>query len=101
MSDGFQVVPGELTTHADSVNGFGDQLSAAGDKGRGVDLGIGTYGIIGQAFSGGVRSNIAETGGSIDEMGTALKDAATGLRESAKAYQQMDQDNAKLFQGGS
>jgi uncharacterized protein YukE len=100
MSDGFQVVPGELNTHADSVNGFGDQLTAAGDKGRGVDLGIGTYGIIGQAFSGGVRSNISQTGGSINEMGTALKDAATGVRECAKAYQQVDQDNSKLF-GGS
>jgi uncharacterized protein YukE len=101
MSDGFEVVTEDLTRHAGTVEGLGGQLESAGNKGKGVDLGVQTYGIIGQAFSMGVRSNISETGDAITEMATALKDTAEGIRACAEEYDQVEQANSTIFSGGS
>ncbi|OLF14511.1 hypothetical protein BLA60_02245 [Actinophytocola xinjiangensis] len=92
------MVPADVTGHAGSVDGFGTALSAAGAKGAGVDLGIETYGIIGQVFSGSARVQIAMTGNSISEMASSLPDIADALRDCADSTTQTDDEHASLFE---
>jgi uncharacterized protein YukE len=93
----FEMVPADVTSHAGSVEGLGGQLKAAGDSGAGVDLGIETYGIIGQAFSVQVRASMAEVGNSISELASALPAIADALRDCADSTTETDDYHAGLF----
>jgi uncharacterized protein YukE len=99
MSDGYQVNIDTLDTHATIVDGLGTRVRAAGEKGAGADLGIETYGIIGQMFNGQVSESIAQTGRAVAEISTALGHTADGLRESAENYYMVEQDNVRIFRG--
>jgi hypothetical protein len=97
MSD-FEITPGDVISHAGSVEGFGSALTAAGTQGANVDLGIETYGIIGQVFSVHARMSISEMGGSISELASALPDVADALRDCADSTKETDDDHASLFE---
>ncbi|GAB3435057.1 type VII secretion target [Actinophytocola sediminis] len=97
MSD-FAMVPDDVLTHAGSVAGFGTSLAATGRTGADVDLGIETYGIIGQAFSVHARLSISEMGGSISELASALPEIADALRDSADSTKDTDDEHARLFE---
>lgn len=104
MSDGFKVEPADLTQHAGEMDRLGNQLGKAGEKGAGIDLGVETYGIIGQAFSTGVRQELAETGNAIDELSDAFSGISDALRECADTYARIDDEIAQIFDkllGGS
>ncbi|MFD5827350.1 type VII secretion target [Lentzea sp. NPDC060358] len=96
MSD-FTMVPADVTSHAGTVQSMGTELTRAAGRGQGVDLGVDTYGIIGQAFSVPVRIHIAAIANSINELAAALPDVADALRDCADVTQQTDEEHAKLF----
>ncbi|WP_191305670.1 type VII secretion target [Lentzea cavernae] len=89
--------PADVTSHAGAVQSFGTELTRAAGRGESVDLGIETYGIIGQVFSLPVRAHIAAIASSINELANALPDVADALRDCADATKQTDDDHAKLF----
>jgi len=93
----FEMVPDDVTTHAGNVDGLAGDLKQAGRNGGGVDLGIETYGIIGQAFSLHARASIASVGDSISELATALPDIADALRDCADTTRETDEHHAGLF----
>ncbi|MFD2396413.1 WXG100 family type VII secretion target [Prauserella oleivorans] len=74
MGDGFTSTPEDLATHSATVKALGDRLAKAADTGRGVELGGETYGIIGQAFAGDAKEQIAQTAEAISEMAAGLTD---------------------------
>lgn len=92
MSEGFKSSPEDLRTHSATVIRVGEDLSAAGDKGASVDLGIETYGIIGQAFSGNAKEQITQTANAIKDMGSGLTTFGEGVQAAGDAYQQADDD---------
>ncbi|AXB47775.1 type VII secretion target [Amycolatopsis albispora] len=95
---GFKAKPDELVTHAGTVLKLGERLNQAGTKGGGVDLGIETYGIIGQAFSGDVREQIAETAAALNELGEGLTDFSEGIKEAGGAYERFEKEVQELLE---
>ena len=93
----FEMVPADVHSHAGSVDGLAGDLTAAGEQGANVDLGIETYGIIGQAFSGHARMSMADVGNSISELASALPEIAAALRDCADATAENDEFHAGLF----
>ncbi|MCT2581546.1 ESX-1 secretion-associated protein [Actinophytocola gossypii] len=93
----FEMVPDDVTSHAGNVDGLAGELTKAGQKGGGVDLGVETYGIIGQAFSLHARASIASVGCSISELATALPEIADALRDCADTTRETDEHHAGLF----
>jgi uncharacterized protein YukE len=93
----FEMVPEDVISHAGAVDGLAGDLRAAGDQGGGVDLGVETYGIIGQAFSVHARLSIADMGRSIAEMASALPEIAAALRDTADSTRETDGQHADLF----
>ncbi len=93
----FEMVPEDVVSHAGAVEGIAGDLRAAGERGGGVDLGIETYGIIGQAFSVHARLSIADMGRSIGELASALPEIADALRDCADSTRETDQHHASLF----
>ena len=93
----FQMVPEDVVSHAGAVDGLSGDLRAAGELGGDVDLGVETYGIIGQAFSVHARLSIADMGKAIDEMASALPDIADALRDCADSTRETDSRHADLF----
>jgi len=91
------MVPADVVSHAGNVQSMGMELTRAAGRGQSVDLGIDTYGIIGQVFSVPVRIHIAAIANSINELANALPDVADALRDCADATQQTDDEHAKLF----
>jgi len=94
---GFESTPDDLATHSATVNRLGDRLTKHGEAGGNVDLGIETYGIIGQAFSGGARDQISQTSEAIKEMGKGLSDFGEGVKAAGLHYQQVEQEIQELL----
>lgn len=90
MGKGFESTPEDLATHSATVDRLGDRLSKVGDTGSNVELGMETYGIIGQLFSSGAREEIAQTAEAIKEMGTGLSDFGEGVKAAGDSYQQVE-----------
>lgn len=93
----FEMVPEDVISHAGNVDGLASEVKAAGELGGNVDLGIETYGIIGQAFSVHARLSIADMGKSIAEMASALPEIADALRDCADSTRETDDHHASLF----
>ena len=91
------MVPEDVTTHAGDVDGLAGELTKAGEQGANVDLGIETYGIIGQAFSVHARMSITDVGNSISELASALPEIAIALRDCADSTKENDDYHATLF----
>lgn len=98
MGKGFESTPEDLATHSATVDRLGDRLTEVGQTGAGVDLGIETYGIIGQAFSGGAREQIAQTAEAIKEMGTGLSDFGEGVKAAGEHYQLVEDEIRELLE---
>jgi hypothetical protein len=94
---GFEIVPEDVINHAGNVEQLGTRLTSAGQAGGSVDLGIETYGIIGQAFSLGVRNEIGQTAAAITEAASAFPEIADALRDCAHIVRETDAENSNLF----
>ncbi|ANZ34730.1 hypothetical protein BBK82_00185 [Lentzea guizhouensis] len=94
---GFGLVPEELRAHAARLDGIRDRLSTALDAARTVSLPTDAYGQICQFFPPMVDP-VEQMG--MDAIGaavTAVEETATGVRETAKAYDAVDESNRSAF----
>lgn len=98
MGDGYTVEPDDLTTHASTVSGLGERLGKAGDTGSGVDLGIDTYGIIGQFFSVSAREQISGTADSIKEVAASLSGLSQAVKSCAEVYELLEDGAAADYE---
>ncbi|MFC4001413.1 type VII secretion target [Prauserella oleivorans] len=97
MGDGFTSTPEDLATHSATVKALGDRLAKAADTGRGVELGGETYGIIGQAFAGDAKEQIAQTAEAISEMAAGLTDFGEGVAAAGRNYQKVEDEIKELL----
>ncbi|MFF5991551.1 hypothetical protein [Prauserella flavalba] len=97
MGNGFESTPEDLATHSATVDRLGDRLTQIGTTGADVDLGMETYGIIGQVFSLGARAEIQQTSDAIKEMGTGLSDFGEGVKAAGEQYQLIEQEIQELL----
>lgn len=98
MGDGHKVDTEDLVAYAREVENLSQRLQKASSKGSGVDIGIGTFGIIGQFFSEGVRADIAGTAESISDLASGLSSVSEAVKTCADAYDRMESDAAKDFE---
>lgn len=87
---GYAVVEGELRTFANSLRSTADKLSASANAVRGVSYGVTTWGIVGQLFSIGARKATGEAAEKLDKGAASVRDAATGVDNSAQTYADTD-----------
>lgn len=98
MGDGYKVEPADLTTHAGTVSRLGEQLGKAADTGGGVDLGVDTYGIIGQFFSVSAREQISGTADSIREVAASLASLSQAVTSCAEVYELLEDGAAADYE---
>jgi hypothetical protein len=90
-ADGYEVAEGELRTFANALRTTADSITASANAVRGVSYGVTTWGIVGQLFAIGARKATDEAAGKLDKGAASVRDAATGVDNSAQAYN--DNDN--------
>lgn len=89
--DQLDVVLAALHTHAGHLRGASDTLAAAADRGAAADLGLETYGIIGQLFSLEARAHLAAVAGVIRGEATGLDALADGVVAASDAFEQVEE----------
>lgn len=94
---GFGLVPEELRAHAARLDGIRDRLSTALDAARTVSLPTGAYGVICQFFPPMVDPVEQMGMDAISEAVTSMESTATEVRETAKAYEAVDDTNRQAF----
>ncbi|KAA9158600.1 hypothetical protein FPZ12_022450 [Amycolatopsis acidicola] len=92
MGEGFHSTPQDLATHSATVSGLGDRLAKASATGGGVDVGGETFGIIGQAFTFGVKGHITETAGAIADLAAGFRDFGDGVKQAGQNYEEIEED---------
>jgi len=98
--EGYAVVEAELRTFAKSLRSTADKVSGSANAVRGVSYSVTTWGIVGQLFSIGARKATGEAGASLDKGAASIRDAATGVDNSAQAYADNDSHIATNGFGG-
>lgn len=99
MPDGYEVLTGELTTHAGKVDALTDRLRTAVAAAGQVTMGDEAFGVICQPFALLLRP-FEELG--VRALGTgadALDDTAGRVRDSAASYDADDTAEANEFRG--
>jgi uncharacterized protein YukE len=99
MPDGYEVLTGELDTHAGRVDGIADRLRAAVDAARTVSMNDGAYGVICQPFA--MLVNPFEQMG-VNALSTAVEtvtEHAATLRQTARTYDTQEAAEAARFGG--
>lgn len=96
MSD-IQVEVSELHTHAKNVDAIADQVDNCAKTAQGIDFGIDTFGVIGQAFAAFIKPNSQQQAASLSSAVDAVRGVSQNLDATADLYEQTDSDNADLF----
>ncbi|MBV8932197.1 MAG: hypothetical protein JOZ47_19990 [Kutzneria sp.] len=96
MSD-IDVEVEQLHTHAKSVEGLAARVDNCANTARGIDFGINTFGIIGQAFAAVIRPFSQARAGDLNSAAEAVRGVSGKLDQTADIYHTTDSDNANLF----
>lgn len=98
--DGYQVEEGELRAFANALRTTADNMTASANAVRGVSYSVTTWGIVGQLFSIAARNATNDAGEKLDKGAGSVRDAATGVDNSAQAYHDNDHFIATAGFGG-
>ncbi|MFI9388598.1 type VII secretion target [Kutzneria sp. NPDC052558] len=98
MSD-IEVEVSELHTHAKNVDAIADQIANCARTAQGIDFGIDTFGIVGQAFAAFIKPNSQQQAANLLSAVDAARGVSKNLDATAELYHQTDSDNADLFGG--
>lgn len=89
--EGFEVVDSELRAFAKALSATADKMAASAAAVRGVSYGPTTWGItlgqIPRAFAQAATDNAA---GKLDQAAARIRDAATGVENTAGLYEDVD-----------
>lgn len=99
-ADGYEVAEGELRTFASALNGTADKMSASAGAVRGVSYNVTTWGVFGQFFSIAARNATNGAAGQLDKGAGSVRDAATGVDDTAQSYVDVDSHFAENVFGG-
>ncbi|CAM4186525.1 type VII secretion target [Kibdelosporangium persicum] len=97
---GYTVVEGELRAFASALRSTADKVSGSANAVRNVSYSVTTWGIVGQLFSISARKATGDAAASLDKGAASIRDAATGVDNSAQAYADNDSHIATNGFGG-
>ncbi|MCP2169352.1 type VII secretion target [Goodfellowiella coeruleoviolacea] len=100
MTDGYELVSGGLEEHGGQLDGLVDRLRQAVDAAKQVSMPTDAYGIVCQPFR--MMLDPVEQFGinALQKAVEAMESTAKGIRDTARTYQDIEDNNAQLFQGG-
>ncbi|MGC7102103.1 type VII secretion target [Amycolatopsis lurida] len=94
---GFEVVPDELTAHADHLDGLGDRLETALAAAKAASMPGDAYGLL-CAFLPPVVNPVGERGvAAVQASGEAMRTTAANVRTAGAAYAVREETTAKPF----
>ena len=96
MSD-IQVEVSELHAHAKNVDSIADQVANCAKTAQGIDFGLDTFGVVGQAFAAFIKPNSQQQAAILNSAVDAVRGVSKNLGATADIYEQTDSDNADLF----
>jgi hypothetical protein len=98
--NGFELISGSLEEHGGQLDGLVDRLRQAVDAAHQVSMPTDAYGIICQPFR--MLLDPVEQYGitALTKAVEAMAATAKGIRDTAKTYQEIEDTNSRLFQGG-
>jgi uncharacterized protein YukE len=86
MADGYEVLAGELETHASKVDGYSERMRTAVDAARQVTMNNEAYGVICQPFAM-LLQPFEELGvRALEQAAETIADTARKVRDSATSY---------------
>jgi len=94
-----EVEVSELHTHAHNVDSIADQIANCAQTAQGIDFGLDTFGVVGQAFAAFIRPNSQQQAANLNSAVEAARGVSKNLDATAEIYKQTDSDNADLFGG--
>lgn len=97
VGDKVQAVISELHQHAKNVANDAEAIKACADTGKQTDFGINTFGIIGQIFSGGARTQAHQVSDNLSKTVQFVQSVSRDLDDTAETYKQTDGGNAEVF----
>ncbi|MCE7009196.1 hypothetical protein LWC34_41240 [Kibdelosporangium philippinense] len=86
----YAVVTDELRTFAKSLRDTAEKVTTSAAAVRGVSYNVTTWGIVGQLFSIGARKATGDASAALEKGAASIRDAATGVDNSAQAYTDND-----------
>lgn len=95
--DQFGIEPQDLRRHATSVSGLADGLSSAAGSLPG-DLGGGALGSFCEFLASGLQSGMGGVAQATTSASASVEEISTGLRQTADAYQRIDDDSSAAFE---
>ena len=93
-SDGYEVAPDQLTTHASVLDGLADDMVKALDAANAATMHGEAYGKICWFFVPVIQHISEPCRTQLDEAGNTLRHAATQLRDTAHSYHDVETSNA-------
>ena len=97
MPDGYEVLTGELRSHAGRVDGLVDRLRTAADAANQVTMNNDAFGVICQPFAA-LLQPFEELGSrAVAQSAEAVTDTASKVRDTATAYDTTDNAEATTF----
>ncbi|SMD00463.1 type VII secretion target [Kibdelosporangium aridum] len=97
----FAVVDDELRAFAKALRDTADKVNSSANVVRGVSYNVTTWGIVGQLFSIGARKATGDASAALEKGANSIRDAATGVDNSAQAYADNDTFLANNNFGGN
>ena len=96
---GYEVLTGELTSHAGKVDGLADRLQTAVDAARQVTMNNDAYGVICQPFAM-LLQPFEEMGvNALTKGSEKVREIAGTVRDAAKSYDSRETSQAATFRG--
>ena len=95
MSDGFTVDPESLSGHSESVDGYAGHLRTVAAAAR--PIGIGAYGLVGQAFAGSAVDAATRGCDALGELANAAAAYRGDLQACLSDYLLVDREVADAF----
>jgi methyl-accepting chemotaxis protein len=96
MGEGFNVVVGEVRSHAQTVTTIASQVRSA-SGGAQESVGGGAFGQIGEFFASAITQACGELRTIGDRASQTVDQVQSGLSQVADAYQSVDDNHASLF----
>lgn len=92
MHDGFEVDPEQLNAHASTVDAFAGRADTAVDAGAHVTSLDDAYGLFCRPFADLLKDPQQRGVDTLTETATVMHETVSKLRESASAYQQVEDE---------
>lgn len=97
MADHFKVTPGDVTTHAATVDARAEGVSNAVDAAKSVVMDVGAFGVLCAPIALELNA-VSVVGIAVGaHRANALKDVAKALRDSASEYEDRDKHHASAM----